>query len=308
MAIIYNNSYLHSGGLFFCAYHVHYVPFPSMKFDKPPKTFEEQIDLLESRGMIIKDRSSALHHLAHLNYYRLTPYWLPFQKDTVTHEFKPETVFDKVIDVYMFDKKLRLLLLNAIEKIEVSVRTQWAYHFAHKHGPHAYSNKGFYRKENLFSADMERLEDEFRRSSEVFIKHYKKTYDSPNMPPIWVVCEIMSLGLLSKYYSNLNSKEVLEAIANTYSLDKCVMKSLLHHLAHVRNLCAHHSRIWNRDFKIKIKLPKKPLKLSSNFNTEKSCKLYNTLVLSIHLMSVINPSNKWKKRLLHLIDEHNINT
>nr|VFK58713.1 MAG: Abi-like protein [Candidatus Kentron sp. TUN] len=99
-----------------------------MRFTKPPKTFEEQMDLLESRGMIISDRSAAHHHLSHLNYYRLTAYWLPFQENTVTHRFKQETLFDDIINLYMFDKKLRLLLLNAVERIEISVRTQWAYH------------------------------------------------------------------------------------------------------------------------------------------------------------------------------------
>lgn len=258
--------------------------------------------------MIIDDQSATFHHLAHLNYYRLTPYWLPFQENTVIHKFRPGTKFERVVDIYMFDKKLRLLLLNAIERIEVSVRTQWAYHFAHAHGAHAYLDKKFYLDLDQLSDNMTKLKDEFERSKEVFITHYKKTYNDPSMPPIWVACEIMSLGLLSKYYSNLNSRKVLDAIANTYFLNKTVMKSLLHHLAHIRNLCAHHSRIWNRDFKIKIKIPKsKSLKLTPNFNTKERSKLYNTLVFLIHLMDVINPSNKWRERLFHLIDEHNIN-
>nr|VFK37084.1 MAG: Abortive infection bacteriophage resistance protein [Candidatus Kentron sp. SD]VFK41155.1 MAG: Abortive infection bacteriophage resistance protein [Candidatus Kentron sp. SD] len=280
-----------------------------MKFSKPPKTFEEQMDLLENRGMIINDRAAASHHLAHLNYYRLTAYWRSFQEDTVTHRFKQGTLFDEAINLYMFDKKLRLLLLNAIERIEISARTQWAYHFAHEHGSHAYLNKDFSSNKDTFKRDMEKLKDEFGRSEEVFILHYKNTYNSPSMPPIWAICEIMSLGLLSRFYSNLNSKEVRKAIANTYNLNQTIMKSLLRHLAYVRNLCAYHSRIWNRKFGITMKVPRSiPSELNHNFNTTEERKLYNTLVLLVYMMNIINPSNKWKKRLLHLIDEHHIDT
>nr|VFK62064.1 MAG: Abortive infection bacteriophage resistance protein [Candidatus Kentron sp. TC] len=280
---------------------------PKRTFDKPPKTFEEQVDLLQSRGMIIDDRSAAPHYLAHLNYYRLTAYWLPFQENRVTHRFKPGTLFSKVVDLYMFDKKLRLLLLNAIERIEVSVRTQWAYHFAHKHGAHAYLDQKFASDKDRFERDRKKLGEELKRSDEKFIVHYKRTYE-PSTPPIWVICEIISLGLLSRWFGNLNSGEVRGAIAKTYGLDDRVMESLLRHLAYVRNLCAHHGRIWNRKFTITVKIPKsKPARLIRAFNLDEKRNLYNTLVLLSHSMDVINPSNEWKEHLLHLIDEHEVN-
>ena len=207
----------------------------------------------------------------------------------------------------MFDKKLRLLLLNAIERIEVSVRTQWAYHFAHKHGAHAYLDQKFASDKDRFERDRKKLGEELKRSNEEFIVHYKGTYE-PSTPPIWVICEIISLGLLSRWFGNLNSREVRGAIAKTYGLDDRVMESLLRHLAYVRNLCAHHGRIWNRKFAITVKIPKsKPARLIRAFNLDKKRNLYNTLVLLSHSMDVINPSNEWKEHLLHLIDEHEVN-
>nr|VFK75802.1 MAG: Abi-like protein [Candidatus Kentron sp. MB] len=146
-----------------------------MKFNKPPKTIKEQVDLLQSRGMIIDDYAMVAHSLKHLNYYRLIGYWLPFQKNKTTHEFKPGTGFEHVLDSYMFDKKLRLLLLNAIERIEVSVRTQWAYNLAIKHGAHSYLDSDlFYDKENstkIIKHYWKKLIDQMRYLSSITRKH-----------------------------------------------------------------------------------------------------------------------------------------
>lgn len=110
----------------------------AVRFAKPATTFDEQIDLLIGRGMEIPDRDRARHYLAHLNYYRLGAYWLPFEADHATHRFRPGTRFEDVVGLYVFDRELRLLVMDAIERLEVSVRTQWAYHLAHAYDPHAH--------------------------------------------------------------------------------------------------------------------------------------------------------------------------
>nr|VFK75803.1 MAG: Abi-like protein [Candidatus Kentron sp. MB] len=120
----------------------------------------------------------------------------------------------------------------------------------------------------------------------------------------------MSLGLLSRFVGNIKSKEIRKAIASTYGLDDSVMSSLLRHLAYVRNLCAHHSRIWNRKFTITVKHSQSEqsrLALHFNKNKKQERNLYNTLVMIAHLMDIINPSNKWSDRLSHIINEYNIN-
>lgn len=90
-----------------------------MQFTKPPKTFDEQVTLLLNRGMEINDRERAKHYLGHLNYYRLAAYWLPFEQDHSSHSFKPNITFDLVLDHYIFDRELRLLVMDAIERVEV---------------------------------------------------------------------------------------------------------------------------------------------------------------------------------------------
>ena len=93
-------------------------------FNKKPKNLDEQIALLESRGMIVDDRESAKFYLQHINYYRLRAYWLTFELDLVSHQFFKNTKFQDVLELYIFDRELRLLVLDAIERIEVSVRSQ----------------------------------------------------------------------------------------------------------------------------------------------------------------------------------------
>lgn len=94
-----------------------------MRFDKPPFTYEQQLDQLIQRGMQCTDRNKALHYLAHLNYYRLAAYWRPFEKGNADHRFQPDTSFDDALNLYVFDRELRLLVMDAIERVEVSVRT-----------------------------------------------------------------------------------------------------------------------------------------------------------------------------------------
>ena len=90
--------------------------------------------------MIVPDREQAKHYLRHLNYYRLSGYWLPFEANHNPHTFTPGTNFNQVIDLYVFDRELRLLIMDAVERVEVSVRTPWAYHLSQKYGPHAHLN------------------------------------------------------------------------------------------------------------------------------------------------------------------------
>jgi abortive infection bacteriophage resistance protein len=109
-----------------------------MKFNKPPKTFEQQLELLIERGLIVDNKEDAISALADLNYYRLEAYWLPFEISRNPHKFIEGTRFDQVLDLYSFDRELRLHILDAIERIEISLRTRWAYYISHEYGAHAY--------------------------------------------------------------------------------------------------------------------------------------------------------------------------
>ncbi|MEK6750168.1 MAG: Abi family protein [Pseudomonadota bacterium] len=277
-----------------------------MRFNKPPTTFEEQIDILVSRGMSIPDREHALHYLKHLNYYRLRGYWLPFEADTKNHRFKTGVTFDDALNLYVFDREMRLLLIDAIERIEVSLRTQWAYHLAHNHGAHAYLDVALSKNAGWHQANLESLNKELERSDEVFVGHYNNTYSHPkNSPPIWAVCEVMSLGVLSRWLKSLRPAKTRADIANTYFISDKVLESFVEHLSYVRNVCAHHSRLWNRRLTKTMELPRtKPKGMYQNFNPGQDRKLYNTLVMIAYFMDLISPHHHWKTRLKALISNH----
>jgi len=276
----------------------------AVRFTKPPMTIDQQAELLVSRGMDIGDPERTKRYLSHLNYYRLAAYWVPFQEDRTTHRFRPGTQFNTVLEHYIFDRELRLLVMDAIERIEVSLRTRWAYHLSHTYGSHAHldgaihKNGGrWFHRDNILS-----LQDVVRSSSEVFIRHFDR-YDE-DLPPLWVVCEIMTLGQLSKWYANLRHSRDQNAISRVYGIDERILSSFLHHLSIVRNLCAHHARLWNREYTFSWILPqKKPAGLFANFNTSDGKRLYNTLVMLAYLLDQIN-THSWKKRLGKLFTKH----
>ena len=276
-------------------------------FNKPATTYSEQVELLKKRGMLVDEEDQAEFYFQHLNYYRLGAYWLPFEADHGSHKFKAGTRFSDVLNLYVFDRELRLLVLDAIERVEVSVRAQWAHQMAHHHGPHAHLNAGLAFKRWHWQGNYDKLAAEVNRSDEVFIKHLLNTYQEA-LPPVWAVCEVMSLGLLSRWYNNLKPMQTRSAIAKPYQLDQGVLQSWLHHLSMVRNVCAHHARLWNREFTITPLVPRnKPAVLAGVFVPD-SRKLYNTLLILLYFMDVIAPNHHWKLRLKALIADHNIPT
>ncbi len=276
-------------------------------FTKPPTTYAQQVALLQARGMQVGDPAAAAFYLQHINYYRLGAYWLPFEADHGSHRFQPGTRFEQVLNLYIFDRELRLLVLDAIERIEVSIRAQWAYQMAHSHGPHGHLEPTLARKRHHWQTNLEKLTKEVERSDETFIAHLTATY-AEALPPVWAVCEVMSVGLLSRWYSNLKPADTRRAIAKVYGLDEGVLGSWLHHLTYIRNTAAHHSRLWNREFTITPELPRsKPTHLAGQF-TPGSRKLYNTLVMLLHFMDVISPGHHWRLRLVALIRQHGAST
>jgi abortive infection bacteriophage resistance protein len=270
-------------------------------FAKPATTHAEQVELLRSRGMAVENGAEAEFHLRHLNYYRLRAYWLPFEEDDATHRFIPGTDFQQVVDLYRFDRELRLLVLDALERIEVSVRSHWAYELAHRHGPHAHLDRALAFNHDHWRSNFDSLRKEVERSDETFIRHMNATY-AEDLPPVWAVCEVMSLGLLSRWYRNLKLMSTRSAIAIAYGVDQKVFESWLRHLTLVRNVCAHHGRLWNRDFTLLPATPKNPHQLAAQFRRG-SLKIYNSLLILLHCMDRASPRHHWRHRLKTLLAE-----
>ncbi len=275
-------------------------------FQKPALTVAQQVELLVRRGMQITDKNLAQSYLTHINYYRLRAYWLPFEithsNPTDEHQFQADTTFEKVLNLYIFDRELRLLLLDAIERVEISLRTRWANVLALKYGPFAHENIKIFSHQTIWQSGLDELVKEYKRSQETFVEHFRQKYAKLSSPPIWASCEMMMLGQLSRWLKNLKLPLDRQAIADTYNLDEKILISFIHHLSIIRNHCAHHCRVWNRKFSLQMRLPvKKPHDLLANFNAQDNRRLYNTMVMLTYLFDQFSPGSSWQQRVSDLI-------
>lgn len=274
-----------------------------MNFTKPAISITDQIALLRQRGLVIDDEARARHYLTYVSYYRLRAYWLPFEGPGVngSHQFQDGARFDDVLALYIFDRQLRLLVMDAVERVEVAIRATWAHHMAMAYGAHGYLDAQHYADAGRHAKAITDLTKEFARSSDTFAEHYRTKYDTPVLPPVWMAAELMSFGLLSKFISDLKLRSDRQAIAKPFGIDERVLTSFAHHMSHVRNICAHHSRLWNRRFTIKMSVPKFPARLAVAMKGADDRNLHNTLVMLDHLLDVIAPESGWRGRLVDLI-------
>jgi abortive infection bacteriophage resistance protein len=269
-----------------------------MRYAKPALTFEQQIDLLQGRGLAIPDRPRAKHWLGHISYYRLSAYLLPF-KDGDT--FRPGTTFDSVAGLYIFDRKLRLILLDAIERVEVALRTCLTYELSHAHGVFGHTDSRNFEPRFRHDRFMEQLAKAEADSKETFVSHYRRKYTSERHLPVWMATELLSLGQLSRLYE-ASHPNVKRAFARDLNAGDRVVASWLHTLSYVRNVCAHHSRLWNRELAIKPVLPR--LTPAWPYRVPSNERLYCVLVILRHTLMRISPRCLWHERLLALFDGH----
>jgi abortive infection bacteriophage resistance protein len=278
-----------------------------MKYDKPALTIEEQIAQLSARGMGFRDPTRAVHYLGELNYYRLSGYWLRREQDHTSHTFFPGTMFEDVLDDYVFDRELKLLILDAVERLEISIRTHWAYELGTRHGPHAHLNGALFKPRSQkwsHPAAVANLIGGVEQSRERFIRHLRDTYDEL-LPPIWAAVEVLSLGQISRWFANLRHAADRKSVASHYGLDEALLASFLHHISIVRNICAHHARLWDRDLPLKAQLPRKhPNALVASLNHCKGGSTYNTLTLLGWLIGRISPGQTWVQRVCSHVLQH----
>jgi abortive infection bacteriophage resistance protein len=274
-----------------------------MKYIKQSIEISDQIDKLKNRGLIISDPDKAAHYLSNISYYRLRAYTYPFQdNENEDHPFVKKVTFEEIINLYVFDRQLRLLLFNAIEKIEVSFRTKIIYHYALKHGSHWHLNPALYKDSVLFANHIASLNKEINRSTETFIKHYKKKYSEPKEPPSWMSLEVTSLGLLSKIFSNLKEDDIKKYLTHSYGLKHVgILENWFFCLSIIRNIAAHHGRIWNRRIP-PFSIPKKThFEFLENKNIYPN-KIYIAISTIVYILDIISPNHNFKQNLIGLMD------
>lgn len=275
-----------------------------MKYQKKAISIDKQIQLLKDRGLKIHDQEKASHYLGNISYYRLRAYTYPFQdNEDPNHPFVEEVSFDEILSLYVFDRQLRVLIFNAIEKIEIAFRTQIIHRYALEFGAFWHLETKLYNNSRYFAQHIASLEKEIGRSKETFIKHYKANYTEPDTPPAWMALEVSSLGLLSKIFYNLRrDKGPKDDVVKYFGLkDVDTVENWLHCFSLLRNLSAHHSRVWNRRM-TKMRLPRKTLNPFLENKKVLPYKVYTYLSAINYILNIISPSHSFKANFLKLMD------
>ncbi len=293
-----------------------------MDYTKQPLTLQQQVAKLESRGLHIDDEQLAVRYLSNISYYRLRAYTYPFQENVnleADHRFVRNDIhFSDIIDLYCFDRRLRSLMFNAIEKIEVAVRAKIVQTYCEATGSsHWFIDRSLYKDKEIYDRNRNRIavfdslmkdiEGEIKRSNEDFIKHYYGKYDNPSMPPAWMTLEVLSLGTLSKMYQFLKKSPQKKAIAKSFGLnDDRVFANWLHAIAVWRNCCAHHSRIWNRRCIVNITMPTNadnPFLDRQTLCAVHPNKVFTALCCIKYISNIISPDSDLKRNILSIIGD-----
>lgn len=286
-------------------------------YTKPALTYAEQIQQLKTRGLAIPDENKASHLLEVISYYRLSAYWYPLLSDKQNHKFKEKVCFETAFNIYKFDRELRLLILRELEKIEVAVRAKMIYILSHSRGAFWYLDPNNFYNQNKHTDTLSKIGVEYSRSDEDFIQAFKDKYSDP-MPPSWMMLEVTSFGTLSNLYSCLNPGRDKRDIAGYFGLSDKVLSSWLHSIVYLRNICAHHSRLWNREMQIQPTIPLTPqhpfINQTTYINSEGvtlplNNKTYFILSMVIYLMNTINPKHTIQSKFRKLLQKYpNIDT
>lgn len=214
---------------------------PTTSGTKPFKTYDEQIALLKSRGLVIADDEKAKELLKKTNYYRLSAYSLTLrQNDT----FYPNVSIDDIVSLYEFDALLRQIVFDFSSRAETAARAYIAYYHAEKHGPLGYLDNRNFDDEWKHAGFLKELKLSIERSSEVFVAHHKD--DLGGVYPVWVVIEETTFGSLSKFFKNMVISDRNEISKKYYGLSREYVESFLQCASVARNIAAHGGRFYNR--------------------------------------------------------------
>ncbi|WP_426205649.1 Abi family protein [Pseudomonas sp. TWP3-1] len=304
-------------------------------FQKPVIDIPAQIVLLKQRGLRIQDESRAHCFLQVVSYFRLTPYMRTFQQtEDHDHPFRQGAGFRDLTRLYDFDRRLRLLVMDAIERVEVAVRSLISNHMGPLHGGHWYVNaqlfqhtydharlletinakqlaakrdyeKDCQRIDRLQTGEQRKSQLKRQRARESYARHYPVNYDKPSLMPGWAMLEELTLGDLSHLFKGLSRDADKKAIARRLGLPAPLLLSWMHTLTTIRNICAHHARLWNRELGIRPELPRKPSFAwpAALVQDGHHPRIFPVLCILNHLTRQVSPHTRWGFRLHELTRE-----
>ena len=270
------------------------------------KTYTSPADivrLLKDRGLNVGDFGRAEHYIRNIGYYRLSAYLYPLlQKPKEAHRYKAGSTFQDALNLYRFDKKLRLFLFNEIEKVEIALRSALANIVAEETGNIFWmTDAGLFANADKFNRTMALVDKELKGSKEEFILHFKEKYDN-EYPPAWILIEILPLGIVTHLYENIKSNQLKKKVASQFDLPVPVFASWLTVIALTRNSCCHHSRTWNRQYPINPVIPKKMKRPWISKAIAPHRTFYEICIIK-WFVDIVSPGNDMKGHLQQLLTD-----
>lgn len=280
------------GGLFF-------MRKPN-SYNKSALSPETLLKNLKNQGLIITDYQHAFNCLKTVSYHRLTYYFEPFMLHPHGQQkFKLQTAYEEIWRLYEFDRELRLLVSDALERIEVAFRTAISDSMSIQYNPHWYMKSEHFKNQKIYYQFKNQINEICEREKQFAMKHYFDKYDYPQLPPSWIIIEHLSFGSCTSAFRNLKLLSDRKAICKIFGYHPTAIASWIDALRYTRNLCAHHARLWNRWFIIS---PKLSYLYGKNFDKENT--FYEQAIIIQKLLSSVSSHSQWKKKL-HTLFENN---
>lgn len=270
-------------------------------FVKRFKTSADLIRLLQSRGLVVDDVAKAEHYLDTIRYYRLSAYMHPLLSvPKSAHRYKEGSSFRQVMMLYRFDKKLRMLIFNEIEKVEIAIRRAVMQITAEMtDDPFWLTNPEHFLNQNNFNETLRTIKKEYDHSREEFITHFRNTYSDP-FPPAWILGELLTMGNVNAIYRNIRQNRIRKHIAKRFGLPIDVFESWLTIIAVTRNACGHHARVWNKRNAIPPAILNRPIGAWITIPVD-TMRIYFDLCIIKYCLDTVSPDNDMKQKILNLL-------
>lgn len=278
----------------------------TISYTKQYQNAPDLITLLKKRGLTIDNNVKNQNYLTNIGYFRLSAYFYPLLEQPKTaHKYKPNSSFEQVLNLYRFDRKLRLLVFNEIEKIEVAIRSVMVNTACQYFNDTFWITQSrYFFCQNYFNSSKNEIDTELSKSKEDFIEHFKNTYSDP-YPPAWMIAEILPLGNICRIYKNLYDQNLKKKIAKQFGLQPKAFESWIMTIAGLRNICCHHSRLWNRVLVLRTSLPQKTsFPWLGNPLTIDAQRVYFRLCMIRYLLFSVSLNNTFKENLVALLSKY----
>ncbi|MCQ2180540.1 MAG: Abi family protein [Bacteroidales bacterium] len=262
---------------------------------------EDIIRMLRQQGLDIEDEEAAIHTLHNISYSRFKAYLVPLMADRSTHKFRPGATFGQAYAYYGFDRRLRELVFHELEKVEISIRTHIAYAVNGTENGYWFTNPDHFRNASSHRYLLKGIKREVERSDVDAIRSFRAKY-SNEFPPSWLTLEATSMGTLSMIYDEMKDGPIKDRMASYYGVDARTFASWIRHIVYIRNICAHHGRLWNHTLTVRARIPEKPRNRFPKVKESMTANVYYTLCVIQYLQNTVKPANTFAARLKSLID------